>query len=99
MKPQARLATKEQGRLSGKDGHDRWTGKKAVRRGIFLKELTTMSPNDKRATTTVGSPPRTDHHPKVAVFVRRQTVEEERRFDAALKVFLAELVRQQLGRR
>lgn len=34
----------------------------------------------------------------VAVSVRQQTPEEERRFHAALHLFLSEIVRQQLGR-
>ena len=36
--------------------------------------------------------------PAMTVAVRRQTLEEQRRWDAAFDVFLAELVRQQLGR-
>lgn len=36
--------------------------------------------------------------PPITVVIRRQTLEEERRFDAAIKLFLTELVRQQLGR-
>ena len=36
--------------------------------------------------------------PALTVAVRRQTREEQRRWDAAFDVFLAELVRQQLGR-
>ena len=36
--------------------------------------------------------------PRIAVTVKQQTLEEERRFTVALDLFLAELVRQQLER-
>jgi hypothetical protein len=67
-----------------------------------LKEQRVREGKDRRSAAparAAQSHPTTTHtNPSMTVAVRRQTPEEQRHWEAAFDVFLAELVRQHLGR-
>lgn len=71
-----------------------------INRGI-LKDLKAKPSKEDRAKAYTACPTRplspSRNAPALAVATRRQTPEEQRQFNAALDVFLAEWVRQHLG--
>lgn len=63
---------------------------------VLKKNVTTKS---RRSIAGARAPATAKTEPKLVVAVQRQTLEEERQFDAAIDLFLSEWVRQQLGPR
>jgi hypothetical protein len=61
-----------------------------------LKKKVAKSP--RRSVTGACAPDETKVEPKLVVAFKQQTLEEERRFDAAVDLLLSEWVRQRLGR-
>jgi len=57
-----------------------------------------VAKGQRRSATGAGARVATKAEPKLVVTFKQQTLEEERRFDAAIDLLLSEWVRQRLGR-